>query len=117
MLLVLSLGPLGCAGRELDDGTEDEPIEHSPELLEQYTLACEDWCTLLDACERDDIHCDCAARDFSEKHDLCVEKAALQLECEAALTCEEVDLRHDGPVQDQRCYGERIAEAGACSFD
>lgn len=57
VLLVLSLGPLGCAGRELDDGTEDEPIEHSPELLEQYTLAC------------------------------------------------------------QRCYGERIAEAGACSFD
>jgi len=94
---------------------EAEPIEHPPELIERYDQACEDWCSLLDECNRDDITCHCADRDFTEDHDLCVEKAALQLECEAALTCEEIDLRtSDAPARDRRCFGEGIAEIGAC---
>jgi hypothetical protein len=106
---------LACADRELDDGMEAEPIEHPPELLQRYEQACEDWCALLDECDRDDISCDCADRDFSEELDLCVEKSALLIECEAALTCEEIDLRtSDAPAQDRRCFSESIAEIGGC---
>jgi hypothetical protein len=117
LLLAISLGPVACAERELDDGMADEPPEHPPELLERYDQACEDWCALLDECGRDEILCDCTARDFSERHDLCVEKAALRLECVAALTCDEIDLTQSDSVQDRLCFGEGIAEAGACNFD
>jgi hypothetical protein len=75
---------------------------------------CEDWCSLLDECDRDDITCHCADRDFSEEHALCVEKAALRLECDAALTCEEIDLRTADSARDRPCFGQDIAEVGAC---
>ena len=112
------LNTWACADREVgDDGMEAEPIEHPPELLERHEQACEDWCTLLDACDREDIPCDCVDRDFSEEYVLCVEKATFRLECEAALTCEEFDLRLSGPAQDRHCFGERAAELAACYQD
>lgn len=55
VLLVLCLVPLACTERGLGDDDAGGAIEHPPELLEQYELACEDWCALLDECGRDDI--------------------------------------------------------------
>jgi hypothetical protein len=115
VLLAMLLGPGACVDRETgDDGIAADPVEHPPELLERHEQACEDWCALLDACDREDKPCDCADHDFSEEHVLCVEKATFALECEAALTCEEIDLRFSGPVQDWRCIGENLAETVAC---
>lgn len=114
MLLAIALVQSACAGRELDDGMEADPTAHPPEVLEHHEQACEDWCALLDECGRDDILCDCEDRDFSEKHGLCVEKATLRLECDAALTCDEIDLRVSDSAQDRRCFGEAIAESLAC---
>jgi hypothetical protein len=114
------LSTWACTDREVgDDGMDAEPIEHPPELLERHDQACEDWCTLLDECDREDISCDCRDYpdiDLSEEDVLCVEKATFALECEAALTCEEIDLRFSGPVQDQRCWGENMAETVACYY-
>jgi len=106
---------MACAERELDDGMEAEPTEHPPELLERQERACEDWCALVDECGASEGHCNCVSRDFSEEHALCVEKAALRLECQAALTCEDIERLDSGSVQDRPCFGEGIAELGACS--
>lgn len=114
LLLAIALGHASCADRGLDDGMEAEPAEHPPELIEGYEQACEDWCALVDDCARGENLCDCTDRDFSEKHVLCVEKAMLRLECEAALTCEGIDLLFAEEAQDRRCYGEGIAEFIAC---
>lgn len=119
VLLVALLGWSACGDRAIDDGMA-EPIERPPEWaewIERHEQACEEWCTLVDACGRDESLCTCTDRDFSQEHVLCVEKAALRLECEAALTCEEIDLRSSGPVQDQRCRGENVAETAACFWD
>jgi len=94
---------------------EAEPVEHPPELLARHEQACEDWCRLVDDCGAYDGLCNCVERDFSEEHALCVEKAALRLECKAALICEDIERLSSGPVQDQPCFGEGIAELGACS--
>ena len=117
LLLVLWPVPLACAERELDDGMADEPVEQPPELLARHERACEDWCLLVDECERDESLCKCEDRDFSEEHVLCVEKATLRLECQAALTCDEIDLLYEEKAQDRRCFGENLAETAACSWD
>lgn len=116
-MLALLLGSLACAERELDDGMAEEPIEHPPELLARHDRACEGWCMLVDECGRDESLCTCEDRDFSEEHVLCVEKATLRLECQAALTCDELDLLYEEKAQDRRCFGENLAETAACFWD
>lgn len=113
-LLAIAVGSLGCAQRELDDGMEAEPADLPPELLERHAQACEDWCSIVDACGLDEGYCNCAERDFSEEHALCVEKAALRLECEAALSCEDAERIESSQAQDEPCFGEGIAESLAC---
>lgn len=115
MLLALAVGAAGCTERELSsDGMEAEPTEHPAALLERHEQACEDWCMLVDECERYEGLCNCIDRDFSEEHVLCLEKAILRLECKAALTCEGIDRLDSAMAQDQPCYGEGIAESAAC---
>lgn len=93
---------------------EAEPGGHPPELLERHAQACEDWCAIVDACGLDEGYCSCAERDFSEEHALCVEKAALRLECKAVLTCEDAERLASSQPQDEPCFGEGIAESLAC---
>ena len=115
VLLALAMGTMACAEREPGhDGMQPVPTAHPPELLERHEQACEDWCMLAEECGLSDGTCSCMERDFSEKHALCVEKAALRLECEAALTCEEADRLDGDSIQDRPCYGEGIAESAAC---
>lgn len=117
VLLALSLVPLACSDREVDDGMVAEPVEHPRELLQRFEQACEDWCMLVDECGRDQQRCGCVGRDFSEEHVLCLEKATLLLECTTVLTCDEIDLLDAERVQDERCYGEKLAETFACYLD
>lgn len=115
MLLALAVGAAGCTERELSsDGMEAEPTEHPAALLEHHEQACEDWCMLVDECGLDEGYCNCTDRDFSEEHVLCVEKAALRLECKAALTCEDAERLDSSQPQDEPCFGEGIAESLAC---
>jgi hypothetical protein len=115
VLLALAVGSVACAQREVSDGDmAAQPVEHPPELLERFDEACEDWCMVIDECGLYGGSCSCEERDFSEKHALCVEKAALVLECKAALTCEEAYRLDGDSIQDRPCYGEAIAEAAAC---
>jgi len=119
---LLLVGPWGCADRPFEDeALEPEPMEHPPELLARYDEACEAWCELSQECGYD-ISCSCRSRSafngFDDRFTLCVEKAALYLECQAALTCEGVDrfLDHDGTTaaQDSPCKGQGIAQTAAC---
>jgi len=114
--------PWGCADRPLEDeGIEPEPLEIPAELIERYDEACEAWCELVDECGYE-ITCSCRDRsafnNFDGKHPLCAEKAALYLECRAALTCEGIDRRLDQDantaVQDTPCLGYGIAQTAAC---
>lgn len=117
MLLAIAVGSLSCAERELsDDGMEAEPTAHPPALLERHEEACDEWCGLVDACGLNEAHCSCVARDFSEEHVLCVEKATLRLECKASLTCEVAQriMNMSSSPQDEPCIGEGIAESLAC---
>jgi hypothetical protein len=116
VLLALAVGSFACAEREVNgDDMDAGPIEHPPELLERHDHACEDWCMLVDECGVYEGWCNnCVERDFSMEHVLCVEKAALRLECRAALTCEEAHRIDTDSIQDIPCYGEGIAESVAC---